>query len=83
MSALAEKEIDTLLRVVIIWRRDTSHIKYEWVNGASLHNHQQENETLDHNFNNTKQKLDDTIQRLLRVSEALTYEARVKVKKKS
>lgn len=80
INSLSTKESDdTLLRVVIIWRRDTSHIKYEWVNGASLHGQHKENETAEHNFNNTKQKLDDTIQRLLRTSEALTYEAEVKV----
>lgn len=78
VKTLSTKESDTLLRVVIIWRRDTSHIKYEWVNGATLHGQHKENETAEHNFNNTKQKLDDTIQRLLRTTEALTYEAEVK-----
>lgn len=79
MNALAKDGEDTLLRLVIIWRRDTSHIKYEWVSGASLHIKRLENETAEHNFNATKQKLDNTIQRLLRTSEALSYEAEVKV----
>ncbi|GAB0090549.1 DnaJ homolog subfamily C member 16 [Sergentomyia squamirostris] len=79
INALVRKdEGETLLRVVIIWRRDTTHIKYEWVDEARLHIFQVDNETADHNYNHTKQKLDDTIQRLLRASEALTYEAEVK-----
>lgn len=79
VNALVRKDTqDTLLRVVIIWRRDTTHIKYEWVDEARLHIYQVDNETADHNYNHTKQKLDDTIQRLLRASEALSYEAEVK-----
>lgn len=79
VNALTKDGEDTLLRLVIIWRRDTSHIKYEWVSGASLHIKRQDNETAEYNFNITKQKLDNTIQRLLRNTEALTYEAEVKV----
>lgn len=70
---------DTLLRLVIIWRRDTSHIKYEWVSGTRLGIERKENESDEHTLNHTKQKLDDAIQRLLRASEALSYEAYVKV----
>lgn len=69
---------DTLLRLVIIWRRDTSHIKYEWVSGTRLGIERKENESDEHTLNHTKQKLDDAIQRLLRASEALSYEAYVK-----
>lgn len=67
------------MRVVIIWRRDSSHIKYEWVSGASLHKQLIDNETLEHNYHDTKQKLDDAISRLLKASEALSDEAEVKV----
>lgn len=83
VNALTKDGEDTLLRLVIIWRRDTSHIKYEWVSGASLHIKRQDNETAEYNFNVTKQKLDNTIQRLLRTTEALSYEAEVKVNLKT
>lgn len=79
VSALANGSEDTLLRLVVIWRRDTSHIKYEWVSGVSLHVKHLENETNEQSFNATKRKLDESIQRLLRTSESLTYEAEVKV----
>lgn len=79
VSALSKKEEETtLLRMVIIWRRDPSHIKYEWLNGASMHVHHKDNETAEHTLNATRQKLDDTITRLLKTSEALSYEAEVK-----
>lgn len=68
-----------MLRVVIIWRRDTSHIKYEWVSGASLEKHHTDNETIEHIYHDTKQKLDNAISRLLKASEALSDEAEVKV----
>lgn len=60
---------EPLLRIVIIWRRDTSHIKYEWLT---------EPWSPDGNMNDTKQRLEETIMRLLKSSEALTYEAVVK-----
>lgn len=69
---------ETLLRLVIIWRRDTSHIKYEWVSGISLHIQRLDNETAEHRYNTTKRHLFDAIQRLSRTSEALSYEAKVK-----
>lgn len=70
---------DTLLRLVIIWRRDTRHIKYEWIHETTLHNNQQQdNETYEMSVNETRQKLDNVIQKLLRPSEALSYEAEVK-----
>lgn len=79
VNALTEDDQETLLRLVIIWRRDTSHIKYEWVSGVSMHLKHLENESLEHSFNATKTKLDSNIQRLLRSSEALSNEAEVKV----
>lgn len=78
MNALSQEVDDTLLRLVIIWRRDTSHVKYEWVKGLSLHIPRPDNETAEHNFNTTKRRLYESIQRLSRTSEALTYEAQVK-----
>lgn len=71
---------DTLLQIVVIWRRDTKHIKYEWINNATLHKIENvENITTNINYNVTKQKIDDVVQRLLRGSEALAYETEVKV----
>ncbi|XP_053688060.1 dnaJ homolog subfamily C member 16 isoform X2 [Sabethes cyaneus] len=84
IDALAEhgKVEETMLKVVIIWRRDTKHIKYEWVHEATLQQSTDksgvENETHELIYNNTKQKLDGAIQRLLRSTEALSYEAEVK-----
>lgn len=82
MNALSKgiTDNDMLLRLVVIWRRDTSHIKYEWINGAKLNINRQEKESEEQTMNQTKQKLDDTIQRLLRSTEALSYEALVKVR---
>lgn len=79
VSALSNGSEDNLLRLVVIWRRDTSHIKYEWVSGVSLHVKHLENETNEQSFNATKQKLNESIQRFLRTTETLSYEAEVKV----
>lgn len=60
------------LHVAIIWRREHNHIKYEWLphtwSGAKSN---EWNETRDH--------LESTIQRLLRSSGALSREAIIKV----
>lgn len=81
VSAIANGSENTLLSLVVIWRRDTSHIKYEWVSDVSLHVKHVENETNEQSFNTTKRKLDESIQRLLRTSESLSYEAEVKVRR--
>lgn len=71
---------ETLLKLVVVWRRDTKHVKYEWVHETDFHITQQlDNETYEHTVNRTKQKLDSIIQKLLRPSEALSYEAEVRV----
>jgi DnaJ family protein C protein 16 len=61
------------LHVAIIWRREHNHIKYEWLphtwSGAKS---SEWNETRDH--------LESTIQRLLRSSGALSREAVIKVR---
>ncbi|KAF5291126.1 hypothetical protein FQA39_LY14368 [Lamprigera yunnana] len=57
-----------LLSIVIIWRRDTSHVKYEWL---------PDKWKLEDNLNDTVSKLESTISRLLKSTEALTYEALV------
>lgn len=80
MNALSNGRDETLLRLVVIWRRDTSHIKYEWMSGVSLYIERLNNETDEYNYNVTKRKLGESIQRLLRASESLSYEAEVKVK---
>lgn len=58
------------LRIVILWRKDTSHIKYEWLSSKW---------EIENNLNDTTSLLENTISRLLRSSEKLTYEALVKV----
>lgn len=73
---------NTLLRIVVIWRRDMRHIKYEWIHETDLHvnDHQAlDNETYEGVVNKTKLKIDNVIQTLLRPNEALSYEAEVKV----
>lgn len=78
VSALSNGS-DTLLRLVVIWRRDTSHVKYEWVSDVSLHVEHSINETDEQRYAATKRRLDESIQRLLRASESLSHEAEVKV----
>ncbi|KAH8380475.1 hypothetical protein KR009_010915 [Drosophila setifemur] len=58
-------------QVVIIWRRDDSHIKYEWVSG-SRHDVDIQKENF---INTTKNEISHTVKRLLKSSEALDYEA--------
>lgn len=65
------REVEPLLSIVILWRRDTSHVKYEWLN--------EKWEADETKLNSTTMKLESTISRLLRSTEALTYEALVKV----
>lgn len=62
--------MEPLLRVVIIWRKDISRIKYEWVKCKW---------ELESNLNDTTEILESTISRLIRSSEVLSYEASVKV----
>lgn len=59
---------------MIIWRKDTSHVKYEWVKNKWQ---------LEPNLNDTTRFLDNTITRILRSTEALSYEAFVKVLNKT
>lgn len=73
---------DTLLRIVVIWRRDMRHVKYEWIHETDLHGNDYQaldNETYEGVVNKTKLKIDSVIQTLLRPNEALSYEAEVKV----
>lgn len=69
---------DALLKVVVIWRRDTKHVKYEWIPDAKLEETTNIGEDED-NFNKTKQKIDETIQKLLKSTFEMTFEAEVKV----
>ncbi|KAL5287390.1 dnajc16 family protein [Megaselia abdita] len=62
-------EKKNFLNIVIIWRRDNSHIKYEWVNDFKEGNKSEKTEEI------LKLKLDSTIQRLLQSTESLDYEA--------
>lgn len=75
VSALSSGEgspLEPLLHIVIIWRRDANHLKYEWLPTGWF-----EATRSDAQWNETRQSLEQTIQRLLRTSEALPYAAEV------
>ncbi|XP_076249530.1 dnaJ homolog subfamily C member 16 l(3)80Fg [Calliopsis andreniformis] len=73
VSALSTGEgspLEPLLHIVIIWRRDANHLKYEWLPIGWIEAAQDENQ-----WNETRRNLEQTLQRLLRASEALPYAA--------
>lgn len=65
---------ETVLNVVILWRRDVNHIKYEWMKGGWTPSYNSPQ------YNETKERLESTISKLLKTEESLTYEAVVKVR---
>ncbi|XP_014209177.1 dnaJ homolog subfamily C member 16 [Copidosoma floridanum] len=75
ISALSAGEgspSDPLHHIVIIWRRDSSHVKYDWFSSEWT------TENIDDNqWNETRLSLEQTIQRLLRSTEALPYAATI------
>ncbi|XP_076277209.1 dnaJ homolog subfamily C member 16 l(3)80Fg [Lasioglossum baleicum] len=73
VSALSTGEgspLEPLLHIVIIWRRDANHLKYEWLPTGWIEAAEDENQ-----WNETRRNLEQTIQRLLRATEALPYAA--------
>ena len=75
LSALLNSEsspADPLNRIVIIWRRDSNHVKYEWFGSGWAQATAGEEK-----WNETRLNLEQTIHRLLRSSEALLYTAEV------
>lgn len=62
--------MEPLLHIVIIWRRDANHLKYEWLPHGWVEVVQD-----DRIWNETRRHLEKTIQRLLRATEALPYAA--------
>ncbi|XP_037947969.1 dnaJ homolog subfamily C member 16 [Teleopsis dalmanni] len=64
-----------LLRIVVIWRRDSSRIKYEWIDNINLSNNFNSSSISENN--DIKKELDNTIKKLLRTTEALYYETYV------
>ncbi|XP_011300799.1 dnaJ homolog subfamily C member 16 isoform X2 [Fopius arisanus] len=75
VSALCAGEgspLEPLMHIVIIWRRDANHLKYEWLQNGWIDATEDENK-----WNETRRSLEQTIQRLLRTTEALPYAARV------
>jgi len=73
VSALAAGEgspLEPLLHIVIIWRRDANHLKYEWLPHGWIEATQD-----DRIWNETRRHLEKTIQKLLRATEALPYAA--------
>lgn len=59
-----KENIEPVLRVVIIWRRDSSHVKYEWLKDKWENNN---------SFNDTIQNLEKKISQLMKTKEALMY----------
>lgn len=57
--------------LVVIWRRDPTHVKYEWVVDAQLG-------VVNGSYNHTKQTIIETIQRLLKANEVMSNEAEVR-----
>ncbi|KAK2580353.1 hypothetical protein KPH14_001249 [Odynerus spinipes] len=73
VSALSAGEgspLEPLMHIVIIWRRDANHLKYEWLSKGWFEAAQDESQ-----WNETRHTLEQTIQKLLRASEALPYAA--------
>ncbi|XP_014615687.1 PREDICTED: dnaJ homolog subfamily C member 16 isoform X1 [Polistes canadensis] len=73
VSALSAGEgspLEPLMHIVIIWRRDANHLKYEWLSKGWFEAAQDESQ-----WNETRHTLEQTIQRLLCASEALSYAA--------
>lgn len=69
---------ETLLKIVVIWRRDHKHVKYEWIHDTLLEETTSISED-EENYNKTKQKIDETIQKFLKTSSEMTFSAEVKV----
>ncbi|KAK0166405.1 hypothetical protein PV328_004828 [Microctonus aethiopoides] len=72
LSAGEDSPMEPLLHIVIIWRRDANHLKYEWLPNGWFEATRDDNK-----WNETRRKLEQTLQRLLRVTEALPYAAKV------
>lgn len=70
-TAATEVEEADEPNLVVIWRRDPTHIKYEWVVDAQLG-------VVNGSYNHTKQTVTETIQRLLKASEMMANEAEVR-----
>lgn len=62
--------VEPMLKIVILWRRDGSHVKYEWLNDKWESSY---------DFNDSFHKLESSITRLLKANEALSYEGFIKV----
>jgi hypothetical protein len=73
------------LRIVILWRRDETRVRHEWFAEAwPEENVEVSSEGVveggsDSRLNRTQRNLSDTLRRLLRTSEPLSYETVVKV----
>jgi len=74
LETISESGIESrTLNVVIIWRRDSNRLKYEWL-AEPWRGH------VAPKWNETKQQLESVISRLLRTDQGLTSEALVKVR---
>ena len=70
--------IDPLLRVAILWRRDLSRVKYEWLESEwSPDSGEEESAAAAASVNSSHDSLRTTLQRLLTSNEVLTLETEV------
>lgn len=69
-----------LLQLVVLWRKDTQHLNYEWIENFKMDSYPSEQRTPDIILNNTKFILYDKIQKLLQSKEMLANEAILEVK---
>ena len=67
--------IDPLLRVAILWRRDLSRVKYEWLESEWSPDSGDESSAA--SVNSSHDSLRTTLQRLLTSNEVLTLETEV------
>ncbi|XP_036319034.1 dnaJ homolog subfamily C member 16 [Rhagoletis pomonella] len=68
-------ETNQVYQIVIIWRCDQTHLKYEWIKVAQLNMESNLYDSNEYVINVTKRHLDKTIQRLLKAGEAFRFEA--------
>lgn len=68
-----------MLQMVVLWRRDMSQIKYEWLEKTPFDINFNSFQSKEDLINSTMSKIDLAIQKLLKPTEALTYEVIVQV----
>lgn len=65
--------VETNHHIVILWRKDQNHLKYEWLEGGW--------EVEPEKHNTSREVLKETVQRLLHSNQPMTYETVVQVRR--